>query len=46
LAGHGDDDYVEASPEWLEANKERIEKAQAERKEFYRKAMERYKTKR
>lgn len=40
LAGHGDDDYVEATPEWLEANEDRIIKAQESRAVFYAKLNE------
>jgi hypothetical protein len=35
LAGHGDDDYDEASPEWLIENEERIARIVKERHEFY-----------
>jgi hypothetical protein len=40
LAGHGDNDYEFASPEWLAENAALIEQIDRERHEFYRKAME------
>jgi hypothetical protein len=44
LAGHGDNDYEFASPEWLTENAALIERRARERAEFYKRAMEDYNT--